>query len=725
MSKFLLISLPICETHHRYYPAAYMAGIIKDAGWEFKYLDLNALIFQELAADDPIKLKWDAEFQLEVFNAVKDATRKVYLAAFEKWIVSWQPDLVGFSLMESNRHFVIDALRLLHDKFENKIPVMFGGPDCFPREYYLRYLAERCPPDIMLQGEAEVPLPKFLNEFEKTASVKTKIPGFVYHDEDGHLVDTGLPELSYLKKKPFAADYSIFDYTTINCPGDDQIFTFFSKGCINKCAFCSESRNYQPYRRREAAEVIDEIEQNIAQLPRGRGGKAKINFRDSIFNASPSFITEVCELIIKRKLDIEWFCLGAFRTEMSDELLDLMRQSGCVQIFFGFESASQRVIDLMGKNFGIDHCQKIIEKCLSRGINILLPVINGFPGEFTRDFLTTMGFVLRYRGRDHVTFGYSNACGIKNKTPLSEYPDDFFIGEVDETQYVLKDGSSTFLSRQLRQAINETLIHNQEISDNKTLGKMNFNDLSVAAELAHILFFICKYLYRDDEAAVILVPKMADKEENTEILLGRDFLQHIVPGLDLKNWFVCDKNNPDIKRRIITFLGGVIKDYEQKILSTENVSFREFRDSFYADFNDKSSAEIPSGLQLNNVCVSRNDKGKYVIYEGSVSAPPNGAKLTRIEARCGNYYFDVNYGVMPYYKGNTNQKSHLLSFWLKVKKIMLQSNKLRLKFYYQDRSSQECVLSPDIIINGGHQAETAQVNIKSFFRNFFHSGKYS
>lgn len=682
MKKFLLFSFPICDTQVRYFPAAYVAGIVKKTGWEFQYIDLNSLIFQACKSAGLELPLWDSSNQLELFNLTKEISQKVLRDIHDNTIANWSPDLIGFSLMDSNRHFAIYALREL-TKLGSTIPVIFGGPDCFPREYHLNYLAERCPPDIMLQGEAEIALPKFLTEYQAIRQIKTQIPGFVYKGDDGEIIDTGPPELSYLKGDSIQADYSIFNYSEMECTGDNVITIFSSKGCINKCAFCSESRNYQPYRRRKAVEVVVEIEQNLKRLPDAVKGDAGVNFRDSIFNASAAYLTEICELILERKLVFQWFCLGAFKTMMPTELLDLMYRAGCRSIFFGFESASQRVIDLMGKNFDITQAQQIIENCLSRKINVVLPIINGFPGEFTRDFITTLAFILRYRDRPHLTFGYSNICSIKNKTPLSEYPQDFLVGNFDETQYKLLDNLNTPTSRQLRQVLAESLIKKNNISSCQQLADTDFNDIAVAAELAQLIHFICTFIHKEDVANNFLTSIASQVVSAQGGTLFKDMLhvRYIIPGIDLSQWFLADKNEPKAKSDIMFFLENIITEFSSLVVAENNFDFKSFRNSLYAATVHKRLTTPPTGYQLNSIRLSQYDGGNQVIFTGTITETAKGPFVSRIEAKCGEYCFDIHHGTQDYFASSQKNKA-VLNFWGKFNKKRIQHEPLYFTIAY-------------------------------------------
>ena len=683
MPNFLLVTVPFLTADIRYYPAAYLAGIVKMSGWNIRYLDFNILIYSVWLSSGSI-VEWNSENQLKLFNETKHLGEPIIFDAFMDEFNHLMPDMIGLSLMSSNRLYAQMVLEVL-DKMEIEIPVIYGGPDCFPREYYKDYFSLKFTPDAIITGEAEIALPEFLDEYSKTKDVKTSINGFVFRDNDGYLVDTGSPKISLLKEESFFADYSIFDYEKIHYTSENKIVTFCSKGCINKCSFCSESRNYGPYRRRKVENVVAEIEQNLLRIPDSCKDNVTIVFRDSIFNASTKYIREICELIISKKLNITWFCLGGFRVQLDADLLDLMYRSGLRSIFYGFESASQRVVDLMGKNYDMRAATQAIGACVERGVTVILPIINGFPGEFTRDFLTTLGFILKYRSV--VEFGYSNTCGIFKNTPLSEYPEDFCIETVAEVDYSLRDGFNTLPVRQLRQIINDALRKKQKISESHVLQAFDFNVTPVAAELGLMIFFIADFLQRWPRDSKILQLFFSlsggGKTHADSANATHSYLVNIVPGCSLEGWFASDKNKPEYKAEIIALLSDLIEALEEKIIS-EAITIEAFRNTLYKPFKGKLSKVPPPGFALLEERFSRYDKEGHVVFEGTFSRLNDCADISAVEARCGDYCFDIHHWAVS---APGKEWEGGIRFWGKVSLKMLQKSPLIARVRYSNNST--------------------------------------
>jgi radical SAM superfamily enzyme YgiQ (UPF0313 family) len=66
---------------------------------------------------------------------------------------------------------------------------------------------------------------------------------------------------------------------------------------------------------------------------------------------------------------------------VTKELLLKMREAGCIAVWFGIESGSQRVVDAIGKGFSIAQTMRAFEWTHEVGLRTIAGVILGFPGE--------------------------------------------------------------------------------------------------------------------------------------------------------------------------------------------------------------------------------------------------------------------------------------------------------------------------------------------------------
>ena len=89
--------------------------------------------------------------------------------------------------------------------------------------------------------------------------------------------------------------------------------------------------------------------------------------------------------------NIKW--RGQIRAGVSEGVLKLARDSGCLEISFGVESASQRVVDIANKRIKLDTVKETIRHCKENGIKVQIYLLNGLPGEPPNIVQLTKAFI--------------------------------------------------------------------------------------------------------------------------------------------------------------------------------------------------------------------------------------------------------------------------------------------------------------------------------------------
>lgn len=115
-----------------------------------------------------------------------------------------------------------------------------------------------------------------------------------------------------------------------------------SRSCPFRCTFCYHA-GMGAYRRHSIVGTVDGVQKLLEQFR-----PKHVAIYDEPFSANRKRIYEFCDLIEERGLEFEWFC--QLRVDHVDvELLRRMRQAGCVQISYGFESGSDTILESMQK----------------------------------------------------------------------------------------------------------------------------------------------------------------------------------------------------------------------------------------------------------------------------------------------------------------------------------------------------------------------------------------
>jgi anaerobic magnesium-protoporphyrin IX monomethyl ester cyclase len=89
---------------------------------------------------------------------------------------------------------------------------------------------------------------------------------------------------------------------------------------------------------------------------------------------------EVCRSIIRRGLEMRWIA-SAHPGFLDRELIELMRDAGCAAISLGCDSCSERMLEVLRKGFTLEQLRNAAETLEGLGINYILSLLIGAPGE--------------------------------------------------------------------------------------------------------------------------------------------------------------------------------------------------------------------------------------------------------------------------------------------------------------------------------------------------------
>jgi glycosyltransferase involved in cell wall biosynthesis len=123
-----------------------------------------------------------------------------------------------------------------------------------------------------------------------------------------------------------------------------------------------------------------------------------IYFAEDMFLSSKQRAKDFMRLLVDSGLNkkIKWF--AQIRTNVVDtNLLQLMKKAGCVQVEYGFESGSQRILDMMGKNTTVESNLRAAKITKGIGLRFQSNIIVGYPGEKEEDFSKTVKFIKKIK----------------------------------------------------------------------------------------------------------------------------------------------------------------------------------------------------------------------------------------------------------------------------------------------------------------------------------------
>jgi len=217
------------------------------------------------------------------------------------------------------------------------------------------------------------------------------------------------------------------DYTDIDLDSYDRrmegshvLSVLTSRGCPFDCAFCNSNIwKQKKVRFRSPENISREIEFLI-----GTFRSHNFRFVDDLFCVSESRVEELEGVL--SPLKIQYRCNGRV-DRFSEKTADLLVRSGCIQIAFGIESGSDKVLRLMNKRQTRQQAYEAIRIARSAGLIVRAYVIVGFPGEDWETLEETIDLMSRSKPDEIIIFAPIPFPG----TQIYHHPEDFGIDDID------------------------------------------------------------------------------------------------------------------------------------------------------------------------------------------------------------------------------------------------------------------------------------------------------
>lgn len=162
---------------------------------------------------------------------------------------------------------------------------------------------------------------------------------------------------------------------------------FGTRGCLFNCGFCDTELWRRKWRSRSPENMVEEIE-----LIKKEYGIRQFRFPDDCLNLNRKWFFDFCDKITS--CGINWTMLSRSDV-LYPEMLKKMKTAGCREIFFGFETGSQKLLDLMQKKISVNDNIRAIKMCQQAGILSCAYMMFGFPGEDEETIKDTKHFLLK------------------------------------------------------------------------------------------------------------------------------------------------------------------------------------------------------------------------------------------------------------------------------------------------------------------------------------------
>jgi anaerobic magnesium-protoporphyrin IX monomethyl ester cyclase len=194
-----------------------------------------------------------------------------------------------------------------------------------------------------------------------------------------------------------------------------------TRGCYwGRCTFCDHGQGYfDQYRGLPAHDVVQQI----------KALKQKYHAEHFLFadeSYPPALFKKVTKLLVEENLGIKWTTLIRFEEGLQDpEVWRLAAESGCCTLYYGMESANERVLGLMDKHVKKSVIERNLREAAKAGIWNHVMAFYGFPGETREEAEETRQFILENQPQIHsVELFYFVAY---RHTPMVRNPEKFGI----------------------------------------------------------------------------------------------------------------------------------------------------------------------------------------------------------------------------------------------------------------------------------------------------------
>lgn len=385
-----------------YYPLwlAYAVGVAEKAGFDVRFFDAPA---QRLGIDD-------------VFASMN----------------GFVPDIIVVDTSTPSIYNDIKMAEEIKARYPDSFVVLVGThPSALPAET----LNLSVHVDAVCIGEYDYTIRDLAFALKQNSSLY-EVAGLVFRDKVGLIKNKDRPKIENLDEIPFVSsvykkhlDYRDYFFAAANYP---MVMIMTGRGCPFRCTFCVYPQVFhsRKYRVRSAENVVDEFEYIKHNFP----GVREIGIEDDCFSADRNHVAGVCELLIKRRLKMKWYC--NVRGDLDYRILRLMKRSGCRLVTVGFESGCQDMLDNMHKGETVEQYYRFAEDAKRAGILVHGCIMVGNPGDTKETLAKSYAFAEKIN------------CDSMQFYPLYLYPGTEAFAWAKENGYLKTNDFSMWLTKE-------------------------------------------------------------------------------------------------------------------------------------------------------------------------------------------------------------------------------------------------------------------------------------
>lgn len=292
------------------------------------------------------------------------------------------PNVIGFTTLCNSYPLVLEYAKKL--KYEFNPIVVLGGVQATltakPTMERFKWI------DVIVKHEGEFSFNEYIDALIHKKDLNG-VNGIVYRDNNLVIETHWRNLISNLNDLP-EINYKLLDIARY-CKKDGSFFipVEVGRGCPFSCAFCSASVMWQCTCRMKSPE---RIAQEMDKLKTNFGFEYFELVQDN-FTTKAHFVKNFCRELKNR--NYHWKCFSRCDS-VSDDLIQVMKESGCEQIFYGVETGSEIIQKKLGKNLKLQNKERTIAITINNGVDFTTSYMIGHPDESLNDIRETLDHAL-------------------------------------------------------------------------------------------------------------------------------------------------------------------------------------------------------------------------------------------------------------------------------------------------------------------------------------------
>ncbi|MCD6326787.1 B12-binding domain-containing radical SAM protein [bacterium] len=311
---------------------------------------------------------------------------------------AFEPDIIGFSSATAQYYRATQLVAKIRD-FSNT-PFVIGGlqPTALPEQIIKEGFF-----DIAVISEGERSFTRLVDtladsDFALKPDTLKDVPGIAFKNGDEALVTEPPSFIDDLDTIPFP-DRSLLDlkhYLRRNAAIRGMITRnttiMTSRGCPFRCIYCL-SVHRRELRKHSPEYVIEEMEHLLKNYD-----LEGLCIIDDTFIFDQKRASKIAEMMLERGIArrLTWPCYGRANivSKCDDSFINLLTKAGMAQMEFGFESASNRVLQfLKGKSVTANDNLATLDRLDRLGVRALATFLTGVPTETAEESAMTVDFI--------------------------------------------------------------------------------------------------------------------------------------------------------------------------------------------------------------------------------------------------------------------------------------------------------------------------------------------